>query len=464
MNKPRDLGIDILCCTAAVMLLMLRFIDATGFLELPFSPGRAALPVLLRQVCLAGAAMLAAGAGCVLSRKRFSMGYYRILIRLVYVYVVCSLLALLLRGTLLHETFTFGEAVRDVVQFRSTGTAAFAGMFFGLLVAAPFLNAAWQGLPNRGARRLFWLLLAGAATLQPILRIGEVCVLPEWCAGLFPAAAYIGGAYVRRYGTRPRRDLLLILLAAVPVLETCWVVITSMPQGRYDCPWLDSLAALPAHVIAISLLSLCRSRVAGATNIHRFFAGAAGGALAGLLLGDPIVRAAAESIPASVGARIAVGLVLVPIVFALCCGAGFVLQLPLLTVRRRLQDQDAEREDGDAPKRRRTRVLIPGRTHTTPLSDRDGDPRHTIRVEVAQPERAVRMTVPEEEIPAGCAVVTTEETPEMPETIGDTPVPADEADAPADEGEMKIYTPHTAAKDVSAGDPGEVLRRIADEE
>ena len=74
------------------------------------------------------------------------------------------------------------------------------------------------------------------------------------------------------------------------------------------------------------------------------------------------------------------------------------------------------------------------------------------------------MTVPEEEIPAGCAVVTTEETPEMPETIGDTPVPADEADAPADEGEMKIYTPHTAAKDVSAGDPGEVLRRIADEE
>ena len=131
MNKPRDLGIDILCCAAAVMLLMLRFIDATGFLELPLSAGRAALPVLLRQGCLAGAAMLAAGAGCVLSRKRFSMGYFRILIRLVYVYAVCSLLALVLRAALLHETFTLGEAVRDVVQFRSAETAAFVGMFFG---------------------------------------------------------------------------------------------------------------------------------------------------------------------------------------------------------------------------------------------------------------------------------------------------------------------------------------------
>ena len=126
-DKKRNLGIDILCCIGVMLLLGLQYMDAVGF---PMEPvtGQSATGVFIRWFCLSGASVLCAGTGYVLSTKRFTAGYFRILIRLVYVYLVCSFLALAIRVALLGDLLTTAEAFQAVISFSATQTSRFAGM------------------------------------------------------------------------------------------------------------------------------------------------------------------------------------------------------------------------------------------------------------------------------------------------------------------------------------------------
>ena len=440
-DKARNLGIDILCCIGVMMLLCLQYIDAIGYFNEPVTSWATAAPIAWRMFCLSGAAVLSAGTGYILSSKKYSMGYFKIFIRLLYVYVICSAVAIAMRLTLLQEEMTYPEILQAFLRFKTTDTSSFAGMYFGILLAAPFLNAAIQGLPNRNARLLFLCLAAAFGTLQPILYIEGIYLLPEWCLGLFPVAAYVAGAYLKRYLKKRHIPVFLLVMLLLIAAETAIVTWTSLPEQKLFCPWLDSLAAFPAFGIALCMLGLFHSNKNGKSSVHRFFAGAAGGALAALLLGDPLIdismAAVNERFP-DPDLRYWVGLGVVPVLFILCCVLGLMLQLPLLGIRSLLRSAEAEAEedDEDTPKkkRRKSDVSMPERVHTRPGRKLTAsDPRHTIKVPVTEPETAVRMTQPTEELPPGVKEVELQ------------PQPAAEAE-PAPEPELPPEPPKPAYK------------------
>ena len=450
-EKKRDLGIDILCCVGALMLLTLQYLGAIGFMEEPVTSWATALPVAGRWFSLSGAALLSAGTGYVLSTKKFSAGYFQILFRLVYVYLVCSLLALAMRVLLFGDTLTWAQIAQTILNFSPTETGRFAGMYFALLIAAPYLNAAFHGLKSRKPQLSLLLLLSLTAGLQPMLFAQETYLLPSWCKGLFPAAAYIGGAYIRKYVKKRRPELLLPLLFVL-LAETVTVMLVSLPTGVLYCPWIDSLAALPSIGIALLLLALCHSREMGAGSVHRFFAGAAGGVLGALLLGDLIIDA---SLPAvverfpSVGAQIIAGIVVVPVIFILSTVLTLLLQMPLFGVRAYLRSEDAEEEfeEPEPPKRSKKNpdVIVPKRTHTEPTKEKRSTALHTISVPVSDPETTVRLTQPKMEEPQG---VHETHLPELkapePERIPDVPE--------EDDAEMRVYVPKGKAVQESAED------------
>lgn len=441
-DKKRNLGIDILCCIGVMLLLGLQYLEAIGFLAEPVT-GQSATGVWIRWFCLSGAAVLCAGTGYVLSTKRFSAGYFRILIRLAYVYLVCSGLALIIRVALLGDLLSTAEAFQAIVNFSATQTSRFAGMYFALLIAAPYLNAAFHGLRVRGAQLSMLVILLLAAGLQPMLYFGDVYILPEWCKGLFPAAAYIGGAYIRRH-TKERRTLFCIMaLIAIVTAETSVVLFASLPQGVLNCPQLDSMASLPSLCVGLLLLMLLHSDMNGDSSVHTFFAGAAGGSIAALLLGDLIIDAAMPAIderfPAS-GAKIAAGFAVIPVLFILCCVMGLVLQVPLYGIRTYLHSDEAEEdaeEIPDPPRRiRKHEITIPGQ-QIEPEKKRDAS-RHTISVPVSVPEMTVSLTQPGQESPQG---VYETHLPEPP-----APAPVPEPEEPEEDDEIRVYVPKHAVQ------------------
>ncbi len=349
MDKERNLGIDILCCIGVMFLLGVQYIHAAGFSDAPITEWTAIPTIAARCFCQSGAMVLSAGTGYILSRKQFSAGYFKIFIRLIYIYLTCSILALFLRSVVLDEFLSHAQEVQAVIQFTATETSRFAGMYFALLLAAPFLNTSFQGLANRKERLCFFVITA-LTTLQPMLYVSGTYLLSEWCKGLFPVAAYLGGAIIQRYSKRKYSAIVIMIMVAVCICETMIIYDSSLKKGELYCPWLNSVAAMPNLVIALCLLELFHSKKTGDSSLHRFFAGAAGGALAALLLGDPVINimmpALRERIPDLIP-RLWAGYFVVPVVFILCCTAGLILQIPYHGVKNFFVNEDEEDEESE---------------------------------------------------------------------------------------------------------------------
>lgn len=344
-EKSRNLGIDILCCFGVMFLLGLSYFKAVGYPEIPIDSYMSALPIAARWFCLSGAMLLASCTGYVLSTRKLSLSYFKIFGRLIYIYLICGAAAVGIRILLLHEEFTPLLLVQSLLDFTASETAKFAGMYFGLLLAAPFINAAFHGLKTRRARMAFLVAAALVSTLQPMLHYEGIYLIPEWCKGLFPLAGYIGGAYIRRYSKRRDIFSMIIFLLALCVAQTVVVLATSLPMGIMYCPWLDSMASLPCLCIGMCLVGIFRSKRDGIGAGHRFFAGAAGGALAALLLGDPLLHALMapleESFP-DLSMRLYAGFAAIPMLFIMCTAIGLILQTPFLLIRSAVRSKQAD--------------------------------------------------------------------------------------------------------------------------
>lgn len=450
-ETKRNLGIDILCCVGVLMLLGLQYMDAVGFSALPMDSWTAAFPIAVRWFCLSGAALLSAGTGYILCAKKWTTGYFRILIRLVYIYLVCSALGIAMRVYLFDDFLSAEELVQTFFRFSATETTRFAGMYFALLIGAPYLNACFHGLKSKKAQLSLLLLLLLMSGLQPMLYIRDFYVLPEWCKGLFPVAAYIGGAFIRKHMKKVNFVPMLLVLLVVLALETVLVTAVSVPVGFLNCTWLDSMASVPSVCIALMLLLLFHSRKSGLSSAHLFFAGAAAGALISLLLGDLMIDAALPAVIERTSdpvQQLHYGWFVVPVVFILGCVAGLVLQSPLLIINSYLHSKDGEDEYDDEedprPRRRKSspEVVVPQRTHTKPAQKKRSDTRHTISVPVSVPEITVHLTQPSSDKPAGVHETLL---PELPEEDEDVPVYRGKhfAEPAQEEAEVKVYTPPT---------------------
>ena len=324
-------------------------------------------------------------------------------------------------------------------------------MYFALLIGAPYLNACFHGLKSKKAQLSLLLLLLLMSGLQPMLYIRDFYVLPEWCKGLFPVAAYIGGAFIRKHMKKVNFVPMLLVLLVVLALETVLVTAVSVPVGFLNCTWLDSMASVPSVCIALMLLLLFHSRKSGLSSAHLFFAGAAAGALISLLLGDLMIDAALPAVIERTSdpvQQLHYGWFVVPVVFILGCVAGLVLQSPLLIINSYLHSKDGEDEydDEEDPRPRRRKnspeVVVPQRTHTKPAQKKRSDTRHTISVPVSVPEITVHLTQPSSDKPAGVHETLL---PELPKEDEDVPVYQGKhfAEPAQEEAEVKVYTPPT---------------------
>ncbi len=410
-KEGKYLCADFMAVFGVMLLLGLEYFKAAGFMEMPVTYD-SALPIAGRWFCLSGAMLLSACTGYVLSTKRLSWRSVRPLIRLVYIYLISSLGALLIRRIIFEESITKEELFGILRDFTATETARFAGMYILLLLFAPFLSAAFHDLKTYNARLAFLAVTAGVGTLQPMLVISGYYLIPPWCKYFAPFAGFIGGAFVRRYAKNLNRIAYLVLLLLLCGLQTAAVVYVCTERGILCYPQFDSMASLPSLMTALLLLSLFHSDKRGDTALHRFFSNASGGAIAALILGDTVIDfilpSLQEYFPEQETLLLA-GLAAVPVVFILCCTIGIFAQIPVFMVRA-LFGEDAYEEDDETEEE----------TKPEKKEHKENKPRPLRKLEPLNEE-----PVPEisnfKEKPAPVAVPET--VPAEPETVPPAPAP-----------------------------------------
>lgn len=347
-SRGRFLCADALCCLGVMLLLGLQYISETGFTESVITYQSAPF-IAMRWFCLSGAMLLAGCVGYVKSSQKFSLRSFRPLLRLSYIYLIATLCALFLKKFLFEQELSLDVILQTLRLFSATDTAKFLGMYFALLLASPFLGASFQKLQSRNARLAFVIVTAGVSTLQPmlILSSGEY-LLPEWCKMLAPIAGFAGGAYIREYARYHSRILWLFLLLLAWGGQTACVTYICTDRGILYYPQFDSMASLLSLLTAMLTLALFHSPERGESGRHSFFAGASGGALIALMLGDvmldflmPSIR---ENFP-DLELLLIVGFFAVPVVFILSCTLGLFLQIPVFIVKAIAGESDRESDD-----------------------------------------------------------------------------------------------------------------------
>lgn len=335
-EKKRNLGVDFLCCLAVMLLLGLHFIDSIGFADVQVIQYMDILPLGARWFCMSGAMLLAACTGFVLHDHKCDRKHFGMLVRLLYVYVVGSFGCIAIRKFVLQEEMEPLAMFQSLCNFSASPFSKVVGMYFGLVLAAPFLNAAFKRLKKQKARLNFVMIAAAVSTLQPILQYENFVLIPEWCRNLFPIAAYTGGLYIHRYNKQKEPIRFTLILLCLIVIESLIVFATSMVHGSMYCMWLDSKAALPSLLIALCMLTLFRSKHSANNAGTRFFSGGASGALIALMLGASLIEClvpALEERFVDISMRLWSGFGVVPMVFILCCTIGLILQIPVFLIR-----------------------------------------------------------------------------------------------------------------------------------
>ena len=335
-SHGRFLCADALSCLGVMLLLGLQYIRETGYMESAITYDSAPF-IAMRWFCLSGAMLLAGCVGYVKSSEQFSLHSFKPLFRLAYIYIIATLCTLLLRKVLFEQEMTPDVIFQALRLFSATDTAKFLGMYFALLLAAPFLSAAFQKLQSRNARLAFVGVTAAVSTLQPMLLLSSGdYLLPEWCKILAPIAGFAGGAYIREYAAKHSRILWLFLLLLVWGGQTACVTYICTDRGILYYPQFDSMASLLSLLTALFTLGLFHSPRRGESGRHSFFAGASGGALITLMLGDVVIDFLMPSIQENfpeLEMLLIVGFFAVPVVFILSCTVGLFLQLPVFLVR-----------------------------------------------------------------------------------------------------------------------------------
>ncbi|MDE7093432.1 MAG: hypothetical protein K2O52_00815 [Oscillospiraceae bacterium] len=346
-STKRYLCADFLACLGAVFLLALQYIQATGFLDQPVTY-ESTPHVATRWICLSGAMLLSACVGFVMSEKTLSWHSFKPFLRLGYIYIICSLCAMLMQKMIFDQEITFQILLQMLYQFSVTDTAKFIAMYFALLFAAPFLSAAFRELKTYQARLAFLIISAGVSTLQPMLIISGNYLLPEWCKMLAPIAGFVGGAFLKYYAKHHSKIFWFFMLLLVCVLQTIAVMAICTEKGCLYYPQFDSMASFPSLLIALFILSLFRSEKRGDSGLHSFFAGASGGALCALILGDTMIDFLMPSIIENfpdMKNLLFVGFLAVPVIFILCCTIGLFLQIPVFIINSVITDMNTEDDD-----------------------------------------------------------------------------------------------------------------------
>lgn len=196
-DKQRDFGLDLVRAAAGVLTLSVHFFLNNGFYDTP-AVGKAMLAAcMVRMLCMTCVPLFLLLTGYTCVGRRWSKGYYRKLLPVLFTYVLAGGACLAFRVFWLGEQFSLKDVVRQFTVYAAAPYAWYIEMYIGLFLLSPFFNAAWHALEDGGKKALV-LTLAGLTALPGLVNQAGT-LLPVWWTGIYPLTYYAIGAWLREH-------------------------------------------------------------------------------------------------------------------------------------------------------------------------------------------------------------------------------------------------------------------------
>lgn len=223
----RKSGLDIVRCIAILFVISVHFYSYSNLYDVPIEGRRMFLLVCGRWLFYTCVPLFLLLSGFLLNRKTVSKGYYKGMIRILFVYVVMSVLCNLFK--IFHDgaILTWKDWILSILGYEAAHYTWYVQMYIGLFLLVPFINMIYHGL--QGKKQKIWLIVSMLLiTSAPGLLNFKFQILPNWWLTLYPITYYFIGAYISEYRPTVNKVVCMVLIALTVSMET----VLSKVQGN----------------------------------------------------------------------------------------------------------------------------------------------------------------------------------------------------------------------------------------
>lgn len=218
-EKPYFAGIDIIKILAVILVVCIHFFLYNGFYAYPLTNSSAIGPIAFRWVSYTCVPLFMISTGYLMKNKTFSAKFYTGLIKVIFIYIIISIICIKFKEHHFHDTFTPWTLLQGYLEYSNAHYGWYVNYYIAMFLIIPFLNLAVNGCKTWGQKFFLVAMTVVITVLAKSLYLGfkqydQIKLLPDYLADSWAIAYYFTGAFIR--DCPPKRNLRnkLIILAA----------------------------------------------------------------------------------------------------------------------------------------------------------------------------------------------------------------------------------------------------------
>ena len=234
-NAKRNSSIDLLKIISFYLVVCVHFCTHSGFKTEP----QVGWTMLIMNVAYAFSnvcvALFIMMTGYLMTNKKLCGKYYKGLLRVSIVYVLCCIVCLIYKVIFYSYDVSFSSWASRILNFTASDYGWYFEMYLGLFLLIPFLNLSYHALDTRKKKLILLLSMVILTALPGVLNSFNLKVpgwwaqpsvsretnklIPEWWTGFYPITYYFFGSYMREYPARLKKRYIALIWLASGVLS-----------------------------------------------------------------------------------------------------------------------------------------------------------------------------------------------------------------------------------------------------
>ncbi len=231
----RSPGLDVIRSLAIVFVVGGHFFLNTNFKRVEFGGFEMFVLAMGQTLFLTNVCLFMMLTGYLNIHKTVSKKFYKGGFRVIFSYLLLSLLTILFRKFYQHDDSTWLQWMLKITDFTAIPYAWYIEMWIGLFLLTPFLNILWKGVESIRHRQVLLASLFIMSALPDFTNRYGLYLMPGyWAKAAYPLLYFFLGCYVREYQPVLNRKWLggaiLLLCTLNPLFNTIFMSHHTMMQ------------------------------------------------------------------------------------------------------------------------------------------------------------------------------------------------------------------------------------------
>lgn len=269
--KKRDLRLDIIRIIALIFVIGIHFFAYSGFYTEKSTSKIYYLMFILRSLFITCVPLFIILTGYLMNKKELSKKYYKGIIKILFVYFVCSIIYSLFLKYYFKSDMNLFIFVENLLSYNGTKYSWYIEMYIGLFLLIPFLNMIFNNLKNEKEAKILLITLAVLTGLPNIINIlsfsSKTCfispgkcsdyfkILPSWWSMIYPIFYYFLGAYLKNYQIKIKIKLNIVIFITLLIIDSLFNIYRSHNTVFIWGTWND-YGSLSIMIISALLFNL----------------------------------------------------------------------------------------------------------------------------------------------------------------------------------------------------------------